>query len=72
MSQSQNVFGKTVNKKCLVGGDQYCFENQLNCREVRNVNDDNDDDDDDDDDVVVVVDDDDDDDDDDDNAFLRR
>jgi hypothetical protein len=45
MPQSQKGFDRTVNKKCLVGEDHYCFEKQLNCCEVRNVRDDGDDDD---------------------------
>ena len=40
--KSQNVFGRTVNKKCLVSWN-CTLEKQINCYEVRKVDDDDDD-----------------------------
>jgi len=43
MQFSYKVFGRTVKKKCLVS-ENCTIEKQLNCCEVRNVDDDDDDD----------------------------
>lgn len=40
---SQKIFDRTVNKECLVI-EPLLFENQLNCCEVRELDDDHDDD----------------------------